>query len=266
MMDSENNNIVNNEENPKKKKVSVSAIIIAILALIIIGMGVYILLSDNSSTNNNVDKKDVNSDVKKNVKQEEKEGGTLKEDVVKPLDITKSLNTTGITYSNPQGGMDTLGLSMKVNDDKKSVTLSIDWNVFGQHSGATAWAPEVVDYQITNFSKNVVSTFIGGVGQDVKGTVLFYLMEDGTVGYTPLFNLKTDSQNNTYYEMNYTYVKDAEGKVTNTTFEVTGVLENVNNVIKLYNVSASNGMTGYSTTIGATKDGSFYDLGSILQK
>ena len=260
-MESENNNMVNNEVYPKKKKVS--AIIIAILVLIIIGMGTYILLSFNSSsTNNNVDKKNVNSDIKKNVVKEE----TVKEDVIKPLDITKSLNTTGITYSNPQGEMNTLGLSMKVNDDKKSVTLSIDWNVFGQHSGATAWAPEVINYQITNFSKNVVSTFIGGVGQDAKGTILFYLMEDGTVGYTPLFNLKTDSQNNTYYEMNYAYVKDAEGRVTSTTFEVTGVLENVNNVIKLYNVSASNGMTGYSTTIGATKDGSFYDLGSILNK
>ena len=38
----------------------------------------------------------------------------------------------------------------------------------------------------------------------------------------------------------------------------------MSNVIKLYTVDASNG-SGWRTTIGATSDGSFYDLGDIIK-
>ena len=50
--------------------------------------------------------------------------------------------------------------SIKINSDKKSATLSINWEKFGPFSGASAWSNNVEDYQITGFSKNIKETFI----------------------------------------------------------------------------------------------------------
>ena len=111
---------------------------------------------------------------------------------VKELDLSKSLNTTGVTYSDVSDTKEAYGLSMRINDDKKSITLSIDWNVFGPLSRASAFAKVVEDYQITGFSKNVKETFVGSLGQDSVGITLFYLMEDGTVEYTSMF-VKNDT-------------------------------------------------------------------------
>ena len=101
----------------------------------------------------------------------------------------------------------------------------------------------------------IKDVYVGITGQDAMGITLFYLMEDGTVEYTPMFNFKTDSQGNSYYEMNYK---------TENSFTSSGKINTVTDVIKIYTVSATNG-TGWSTTIGAKKDGSFYDLGSLIK-
>ena len=75
-----------------------------------------------------------------------------------------------------------------------------------------------------------------------------------SVEYTPIFIQKTDSQNNTYYDMNYSSANQ---------FSTNGTIAGVANVIKFYTVNASNG-SGWLTTIGATRDGSFYDLGAVI--
>ncbi len=113
--------------------------------------------------------------------------------VVKELDLSRSLNTNGITYSTPNlasSSNNNIGISMSVGADSKSVALNIDWNKFGEFSGASAWASTVESYQITGFNKKIKDAFIGELGHDVAGTTLFYLMSDGTVEYTPLFNLQ----------------------------------------------------------------------------
>ncbi len=79
---------------------------------------------------------------------------------------------------------------MSVGADSKSVALNIDWNKFGEFSGASAWASTVESYSITGFNKKIKDAFMGELGHDVAGTTLFYLMSDGTVEYTPLFNLQ----------------------------------------------------------------------------
>ena len=40
---------------------------------------------------------------------------------------------------------------------------------------------------VDGFDKNVANAYVGELGQDSKGTTLFYVMEDGTVEYTKIF-------------------------------------------------------------------------------
>ena len=99
--------------------------------------------------------------------------------VVKELDLSRSLNMNGITYSTPNpasSSNDNIGISMSVGADLKSVILNIDWNKFGEFSGASAWIPTVESYQITGFNKKIKDVFIGELGHDVAGTTLFYFI------------------------------------------------------------------------------------------
>lgn len=87
------------------------------------------------------------------------------------------------------------------------------------------------------------------------GITLFYLMEDGTVEYTPMFTKKRDSQNNSYYD----------STSINGNYETKRAITGVRDAIKLYTVNSYVESGGVSmTTIAATKDGSFYDLGILI--
>ncbi len=236
-------------ENGSKKNKSM-IIIIVILVLIILGLVLYICY-DKGVIFQNTEKEAKQSSAKLNKKEkDDKKDKTI----VKELDLSKPLNTNGVTYSdsNPASNSDDeLGLSISVGEDSKSATLSIDWNKFGPLSGASAWAPTVESYPITGFNKNIKDVFIGIMGQDATGTTLFYLMSDGTVEYTSMFNSQL--------VVNYANNGDH--------FETQGIVNGVSDVIKLYNVSASAELTsGWATTIAAKADGSFYDLGNIISK
>lgn len=258
---------IEKKDNSQKKLI----IVIVLLLLVIASMGVYIAyekgviftnteIKDNKSNNKaNINK---NNDKKKDADDE----NTTANDVEKPLDLSKCLNNNG-TYSNQTDVAGDYGLSMTINQDKKSATLSIDWSKFGPLSTASSYSSSVEQYQITGFSKNINTTFVGDVGQDSMGITLFYLMEDGTVEYTPMFVIKTDTKGNTYFDMNKAYDVSANGTMSNGHFVTKGQLTGVEKVIKLYSTDFSipNG-SGGKTTIGATKDGSFYDLGTLITK
>lgn len=258
-MNEQNNLDQSKDSNKKSNRTIVVPLLIAIFILVIvIGFGAYvmydkgILFTDTEISNKETDsKKDI-------VEKED-----TNSDEIKPLDLTKCLNNNTNTYSDYTDIEGNQGLTAKVNDDKRSATLSINWDVFGPLSTATSYSSGTIDYQITGFTKEVNQVFIGDFGQDSMGITLFYLMADGTVEYTPMFQLKRDSQNNTYYDMNYTYDTDAEGKMSNPHFTPKSALSGVKEVVKFYTINASNG-TGWRTTIGATKNGSFYDLGAMI--
>lgn len=254
-MEKENRN--NQMVEAKNNKNVLLITIIILLGIIIVGMGIYIMY-DKGILFSDTEVQDKKSNNKKDIVEEEKESNEIK-----PLDLSKCLNNNTNTYSNYTDIEGNYGLSMKINPDKKSITLSIDWNVFGPLSTASAYSSETIDYQITGFSKEIDQTFVGDFGQDSMGITLFYLMDDQTVEYTPLFINKTDSQNNTYYEMNYAYEKSTDGRITGTYFTTNGTVAGARDIIKLYTINASNG-SGWRTTIGATKDGSFYDLGALI--
>ena len=223
--------------------------VIIILVLITLGLVIFIcydkgIIFSKNSTNN------INNSNTNNTNNNE----------VKELDLEKSLNTKDITYKNASDKEGNYGLTLKINNDK-TVTLTIDWKIFGKYS-TTSSSGEVKDYLITGFNKNVKSTFIGDLGQDYTGTTLFFIMEDGTVEYTKLFKKETNADGSIYYILN---IIKQEGKYYKE-FTSNGSLSGVKNVIKLYNVDTySKNASGYRTVIGATKDGSFYDLGSIIK-
>lgn len=254
------------ENNNKSKKRIV--ILIIFLLLIILGLVGYIMYDKDVFSVKNENELKENKDESIEEENSSADNNKKEEDLnnveqIKELDLTKCLNNKGFSYSNATDVGGNYGLSMIVNDDKRSITLAIDWNVFGPISTASTWAPEVVNYQIKGFSKDINSTFIGETGQDSKGLVLYYLMDDGTVEYTPLFILNTDSYGNKYYTLNYSYEYSNDGKIIGQFFATKGSINNIKNVVKLYNIDVSNGAS-WRSTIGATKDGSFYDLGSLI--
>lgn len=258
------------EEKNEKGKGKGIIVLVSLLILIIIGLIGYICYDKGivfSKVENEVKESKTKSSKDKENEQEESNvnGGVGNEVTIKELDLSKCLNTNNISYRNSSDVEGDYGLSMNINPDKKSIVLSIDWNKFGPLSNASAWSSSVENYQITGFSKNIRSTFVGDLGQDAMGITLFYLMDDGTVEYTPMFNSKYDSQNNLYHEMNYTFDYAADGRATRQYFITKGVISGVSDVIKLYNVDASSGY-GWRTTIGAKADGSFYDLGNVISK
>jgi hypothetical protein len=241
-----NNNINNNKNN----KTLIGLVIV--LIIIIIGMGLYILY-DQGVIFKSADT-EINETNKNNEKENEEEDTEIKE-----LDLTNCLNNSSdVTYSNASDTEGDYGLSMSINSDKKTITLSIDWSKFGPLTSATAYANQITTEQIKGFTKEVKTTFIGDLGQDYTGITLFYIMSDNTVEYTKVFK-----KNDTTYDINYTYDYSSDGKITGQYFETQGTISNAKNVIKLYNVSASNSF-GWNTVIGAKSDGSFYDLGTII--
>lgn len=239
----------------KEKKSKGPVIIIIILVLVIVGLSTYILSDKGIIFTNKEEKTESNKkETTKTDKKDNDDNTTKEEDTIKPLDLSKCLNNSTNTYSDQsEAPASKYGLSMSINQDKMSVTLNIDWATFGPISGATAYVGTVKTYQITGFTSKVKAAYIGDVGQDATGITLFFLMEDNTVSYMPMFIWKQDTQGNIYQVMNY----------TNDNFIIKGVLPTAKDVINLYIANASNG-SGYITTIAATKDGSFYDLGLLF--
>lgn len=252
------------ESKEVKAKDNKMIIIVIILFIIVIAMGIYIAY-DKGVIFSKVEKETKESE-KKTKEKDDEEDVDDKEDEIKPLDITNCLNSEKI-YSNASDVSGDYGLSMNINSDLKSITLSIDWNKFGPLSNATAWANTVEDLQIIGFNKDVKEAFVGDLGQSSVGITMFFLMSDGTVEYMPMFNRKFDSQNNLYYEMNYTQEYSADNRITGKHFETKGALPNIENVIKLYVTDAAvQNSAGARTTIGAKADGSFYDLGVSISQ
>lgn len=232
----------------------IALIIFIVLSITLGGYLVYDKLNNESSTNNN------DKDIIDNSNDD---------NAIKELDLSKCLNNDGVLYSNQSDVVGNYGLSLVINPDKKSITLSIDNDTFmpiaNQVIIGSTWVPNSTTvYQIKRFTKNIVDVFIGELGQDASGLTLFFLMDDGTVEYTPLFLKKANSDGTTYYDFNFKHNYTSDSNITDTYFESMGTINGVEDVIKFYNVDANSNGFGYRTTIVAKKDGSFYDLGKII--
>jgi len=154
------------------------------------------------------------------------------------VDVTKCINPReGTEYALSRSTDSTLGLAILQNS--KEVNLWIRWDNVPEN---VAKKPDNANkYEIiNNFSGNVIDVYILGYGQGVD-EYLFFLMEDGTVEYMPLDG-RTIGKNE---------------------YRSYGKIDGVENVVELLECGNS-GTT--RTPIALTKDGSFYDLGKIINE
>ena len=240
----------------KDNKGKATTVIIILILVIIIGLlGGFIFM-----------KKDVLFDKKEKVNEHSekatKEVKETKDDTeeIKDIDLTKSLNTTGYNYSNLTDKDQDLGITININDDKRSVKVSYDTKALSSISSVTQSTfakDQGYSNEIKGFNNNIKSTFISGMGQDITGTVLFFITEDKSLQFVKLFNQETDSKGNTYHTTYWAYGDD-KVKIQN--------VDDVDGIVKLYGANASAPQsTGYYTTLAAKADGSFYDLSQIIK-
>ena len=97
------------------------------------------------------------------------------------------------------------------------------------------------------FTQKVESAFIGSVGQDATYETVFFVMEDGTVEYIPVFHALKNNSVKSY------------GKVDATVGGVYRITE--------YSICPRNGKTGCGVTVMAQRyDGKYYDLSKYITK
>ena len=232
-----------------------TAIIILLLVIIIAG-GAFIFMKKDVLFSTKEDNKEVEKNTTKEVDDDEKDDDEVEE--IKDIDLTKSLNTTNANYSHLNAEGQKPGITIKINDDKRSVTVTYDTHAQSAISGVTqsTSAGEGYSNEIKGFTKNIKSTFIGRLGQDLTGTVLFFITEDNKIQFVRLFNRETDSHGNLYWTTYWAYGDD-KIKILN--------VDNVDGTVKMYSASTHAEMaSGAITTLAAKADGSFYDLGVIL--
>ena len=225
-----------------------SGVIIVLLLLIIAGLGLFIYFNKDKLFGEKETKPEEN-EIQEVDDEEEIDDSTE----IKELDLSKSLNTTGYTYDSLTDKDEDVGFSLKINEDKKSVTVTIDEKGSKLISNATTstWSTEPYDEQISGFNKNIKSTFISGIGQSAESTIFFFIMEDGTLQYVKLFERKSNDDGTTYYSKDMTTIQE---------------VPDVEGIVKLYGSNSfAPQSTGYYTTLAAKADGSFYDLSQIIK-
>lgn len=262
---------VKKEKKKESKGIKTTSFQTTLLVILLIGtaaLGGWVVgaskvaTSVNANSNRNNSNSTITNNNAANNQQSTETTSTEKEDTIKPLDLAKSLNTSGINYSNPTENQENVGVLIETNGTSTAKFIIKDHDRYCDAFHLFCAKGEGESSIDVNFDKTVKSGFVGGVGQDATGTTVFYLMEDGTVQYYRMMVKRTDSQGNQYYEMNSVKHSAEEANKNHTE----GQLGNANGVVKIYSVDASNGMSGYRTVIGATKDGSFYDLGYMIEK
>lgn len=149
-----------------------------------------------------------------------------------------------------------IGHSIELNKNKRSATIIIDWSKYGklwsEYGNASIWEDETVKYEVTNFTKNIKEVYIAGFTSSSGFETAFYIMEDGTVEYTPIVSaLKNNNSSSDKNLKSY------------------GKIENVSDVVKLisatgYYPNDEQAVTGGTYILGIKADGNFYNLSEII--
>ena len=229
-----------------EEKQNNSSSILIILLGIILGVSAYFLVNNQSI------KKEKNVEEKNKIEEK-----TTKEDI-KPLDLTKSINTTNITYQN-QKDLDSSNdsIKLKINKNKKSITITINWDkLVIENDYLKEKYKGIESYQVEGFEKNIKSAYIGVLGDNYSGTTLFYLMDDNIVEYTSLYTPKTNMDNITFYDINF----------SGENFSNHLIVPEIEKVYKINSVTATSNNKTYNSVIAILKDGSFYDLDPVINR
>lgn len=156
------------------------------------------------------------------------------------IDSSKCINKQeGVEYKK-RISEELVPLTCIVNDDKKSATLTTDWNYASKVWGFIPNGGNGIYEQkkANGFGGEIVNVISTGWGQTADYSTLLFLMKDGTVEYVPVYNA--------YKTSNY----NSRGKISGVT-----------DIVYIGNVSAN----GYCEPIAMKSDGSFYILSDILK-
>ena len=189
-------------EEGKKKNNVVLIVLVVLLGLVCLGMGAYIFMdknqnkSTNSSTTDTKVKEDQNNDTSDDnaTKDNAKDNANTQDTQNTVLfDSSKSLNTTGNTYSLHCSGP--AGIFVSVNTDPKEMTFNFTPSRVVEYYPLN-WSSSRTDVSssVIHFDKKIVDLFFGGMGQDATSDTLFILLEDGTVEYIPLVHMFQHAQ------------------------------------------------------------------------
>lgn len=148
-----------------------------------------------------------------------------------------------------------IGLSIEISSDMKSVTIKANNKELGSTYGLSLSALSDNEYtteiKVDGFNKKITQVHVGGYGQAAGAENIFYVMEDGTVEYTPVLD-----------ELKDNWSKENLNKL----FKTHKVIDKVDNISYVTGASVTSGTTGYYTTVAIRNDGSFYDLEKIINK
>lgn len=193
---------------------------------------------------------------KKEEKKEQVEDKTKdgREKVYTKMSYEKCRNCTiGALY---YAGMDSVtGLNVIPNATETSVKIYTNNNRLNDtfHLELTPSLDNYTYQEINTvkFDKKILQVYIGGWGQNASNEHIFYVMEDGTVEYTPI--VKDIKEN---------YLKEDNSLK----FNSYGAIEKVEDVLYITKATISstgNSSEGY-TTIAVRSDGMYYDLSKSL--
>ena len=251
----------------KKSKLGLG-IFIGVLIGLIIGLSGFIIY--DKVIENDKDKQEIKKDniQKKDDETDDKIDNTPSDNKnnndgteLTDFDITKFDNTKPaingdkeMAYKLTSNPIANIGLSIRLNNDKRSATITINWSKYFEIYGISITTGETREYNVTNFNKNIKDVYISGFGGGTGYETAFYIMEDGTVEYTPI-----------------KYALGNNGSSSTTILKSYGQIPGVSGVVKmviaeeycLYNSSC----VGLPYNIlGIKSDGSFYDISKILNE
>ena len=195
----------------------------------------------NLQNNNNVEMSDV---------QDSQTIDNSKKEVIykytKPqFDASKCLNPTNGVLYRVLISVDNFGISCYNDFEEKNIYVSIHWSDVKNSFGIDKPSNIDDDYQkvtIENLSGKVKEAYILCPGLSIEYTTLFFLMEDGTVEYIPIYKALKSNVIKSYGKLN---------NIEGISFIEAGDAHNI-----------EGGGTG--TAFAIKEDGTFYDLRPIL--
>ena len=183
---------------------------------------------------------ETNNESKDETAEENTSAGSLDFDTSK---ITNS-NADSYELQNYNGT-----INVRLDETRKLATLSFNRktlsDTYGLNWDTTGVVEGTVEDKTITFNQGIKDIYVGGIGQDMSGDIILFLMDDGTIEYIPVYKALVTS--------------GVDGLISY------GTLQDLKDIVKFYSVGAIRNPVGSSVTILAqTKDGTLYDLAPII--
>jgi len=148
-----------------------------------------------------------------------------------------------------------IGLTVEISSDMNSATIRANntelGSAYGLNLSSLGDNQYITEVKVDGFNKKIMQVHIGGFGQAVGAENILYVLEDGTIEYTPVFS-----------ELKENWSKENLNKL----FKTHKAIDKIDNVSYVTGATVTSGTTGHYTTVAVRKDGSFYDLGEMINR